>query len=189
MKRAVQLLLIVSTVVLTWLGMMIVHEFGHIAGAWMSGGSVSKVVLHPLMFSQTVLSSNPQPLFVVWCGPVLGVLIPLLVLAVAAAAKLPGVYLLRFFTGFCLIANGAYLGVGVFAAVADAGDLIDLGASHWMLWLFGAITFPVGLWLWNGLGPRFGFGTAKGRVSGLSAGIVTAMLVLVIALELLFSPI
>lgn len=189
MKRVFQFLLIASTLGLTWLGMMIVHELGHVFGAWMSGGSVSKVVLHPLVFSQTVLSHNPHPLFVVWCGPVLGVLIPIVLLVVSTLAKAPGFYLVRFYTGFCLIANGAYLGVGSFAGVADAGDLIELGASPWMLWVFGFLTIPAVFWLWHGLGPKFGLGAANGRVSRAAACAVTASLILVVAFEVIFSPI
>jgi len=189
MKRALQLMLIVSTLGLTWLGMMIVHELGHVFGAWLSGGTVSHVVLHPLAFSQTVLSDNPNPLFVVWCGPVFGVLIPLALLVAAAFVKAPGIYLLRFFAGFCLIANGAYLGIGVFDSVGDAGDLIELGASPWMLWVFGIVTFPAGFCLWHGLGPKFGFCQARGRVSTHAACVVTGLFVLVILLEVMFSPV
>lgn len=188
MKRVPQTLLIVSTLGLTWLGMMIVHELGHVLGAWASGGGVSKVVLHPLVFSQTVLSHNPHPLFVVWCGPVLGVLIPLLLLVVADKTGAPGLYVIRFFTGFCLIANGAYLGVGSFAGVADAGDLIELGARPWMLWVFGILTFPAGFWLWHGLGPKFGLGSARGRVNATATWVVTVLFVLVVFLEVMFSP-
>ncbi len=48
--RIFQLLLVVSTLALSWLGMMVVHEFGHAALAWLSGGSVARVVLGPLEF-------------------------------------------------------------------------------------------------------------------------------------------
>ncbi len=188
MKRALQLVFIVSTLGLTWLGMMIVHELGHVIGAWMSGGNVEKVVLHPLSFSQTVLSHNPHPLFVVWSGPAFGVLIPFVLLVVMHFAKAPGTNLVRFFAGFCLIANGAYLGLGVFDAVGDAGDMIELGASPWMLWFFGIVTLPTGFWLWHGLGPRFGLDAAGNRATLRSAGVVTALLVAVVILEIMFSP-
>src|SRR4051794_14452795 len=110
MRRLHQCILVASVLPLSWLGMMAVHELGHVLGAWLTGGAVSKVVLHPLTISRTELSHNPHPLLVTWAGPVLGVLLPLLALGVAAAVRMPGVYLLRFFAGFCLIANGAYIG-------------------------------------------------------------------------------
>ncbi len=84
---------------------------------------------------------------------------------IAQLARLPIWYLLRFFAGFCAIANGAYIGVGSFGGVGDAGDLVRHGAAAWHLWLFGAICVPAGVLLWHGLGGHFGFGEANGRVN------------------------
>ena len=42
--------------------------------------------------------------------------------------RVPGLYLWRFFTGFCMIANGLYIAVGSFDRVGDAGDLLRHGA-------------------------------------------------------------
>src|SRR5207253_7769696 len=100
MKRVHQGVLIVSTVLLSWLGMQAVHEFGHVLGAWLTGGRVAHVVLHPLTISQTDLSFNPSPLVVVWAGPVLGVSLPLLGWGIAAATGGRAAFLLRFFAGF-----------------------------------------------------------------------------------------
>jgi hypothetical protein len=71
---------------------------------------------------------------------------------------------LRFFAGFCLIANGCYLGAGLFTNVGDAGEMLKHGAAPWHLWLFAALTIPTGLYLWHGLGPQFGLGKANGSV-------------------------
>jgi hypothetical protein len=132
-----QFILILTTLPLSWLGMMVVHEFGHVVGAWWTGGTVSKVVLSPLTISRTTLSHNPAPLLVVWSGPVLGVLIPLSAWLIARQFKMPGAFLLRFFAGFCLIANGAYIAFGSFDNIGDAGDLLVHGASKWQLWTLG----------------------------------------------------
>ena len=51
MRRLSQSLLIVSFALLSWLAMQAVHEFGHVIGAWVTNGSVEKVVLKPLVFS------------------------------------------------------------------------------------------------------------------------------------------
>jgi hypothetical protein len=72
-----QVILIASTLLGSWLGMQAVHELGHVAGAWLTGGRVEKVVLHPLTISRTDLAHNPAPLLVVWAGPTVGVLLPL----------------------------------------------------------------------------------------------------------------
>ena len=132
--------------------MLAVHEFGHVLGAWLTGGQVAKVVLHPLTISRTDLAYNPHPLVVVWAGPLVGVLLPLLCWVSAATLRMPGVCVLRFFAGFCLIANGAYIAVGSFDGVGDCGEMLRHRSAMWQLWLFGAITVPSALWLWqNGI--------------------------------------
>src|SRR5712692_6990262 len=97
MSRVHQVVLIGSTILGSWLGMQAVHESGHFIGAWLSGGRVARVVLNPLTISRTDLASNPRPLFVVWAGPVGGIAIPLVLWGIAAASRLPGAFVLRFF--------------------------------------------------------------------------------------------
>jgi hypothetical protein len=160
MKRLPQIILIVSTVLGSWLGMQAVHEFGHVLGAWATGGRVARVILHPLTISRTDLAVNPHPLVVAWAGPLVGVLAPLLLWGLAAALRLTGAFVLRFFAGFCLIANGVYVAVGSFRGLGDAGDMLRHGASAWQLWLFGLLTVPIGLWLWHRQGRFFGLGAS-----------------------------
>ena len=65
---------------------------------------------------------------------------------IAKVGKFKWAYLLQFFAGFCLIANGAYIGIGSFGKIGDAGDkLLRHGSPIWSLWLFGAVCFPFGL--------------------------------------------
>jgi len=163
--RLHQIVLILSTILGSWLGMQLVHESGHVLGAWLTGGRVARVVLHPLTISRTNLDLNQNPLAVVWAGPVVGVALPLLLWAVAAAVRLPGVFVLRFFAGFCLLANGLYIGVGSFDRVGDCGEMLRHGSALWQLWLFGAFTAPLGFWLWHRQGPYFGLRLARGKVS------------------------
>ena len=145
--------------------MQAVHEAGHVVGAWLTGGRVAQVVLNPLTISRTDLAENPHPLAVVWTGPVVGVLVPLAAWAIADGLRMPGWYVLRFFAGFCLIANGAYIGIGSFDRIGDCGEMLRHGSPAWHLWLFGVVTVPAGLALWHRLGPHFGLGPARGRVS------------------------
>jgi hypothetical protein len=166
--------------------MMAVHELGHVLGAVATGGRVERVVLHPLTISRTDVSPNPCPLLVVWAGPVVGVLLPLALLLIAKVSKLPWAYMLQFFAGFCLVANGAYIGFGSFGKIGDAGDMLCHGSPIWSLWLFGVVTLPLGLYLWNGLGPHFGLGAAAGKVDHWTAyascGLLLVSLVLEVAL-------
>src|SRR5262245_31166479 len=161
--------------------MQAVHEAGHVLAVRLTGGRVERVVLHPFTISRTDLAENPEPLLVTWAGPLFAVTAPLLAWGVAAAVRVPGAFVLRFFAGFCLIANGLYIGVGSLDRVGDCGDLLRHGAPVWHLWLFGTITAPAGVWLWHRQGPHFGLGTAKGRVHrGVAYVVLVACLALLI---------
>jgi hypothetical protein len=121
--------LIGSTFVTSWLGMQAVHELGHVLGAWATGAEVTRVVLRPLAISRTDVAENHSPGVVVWAGPVVGAALPLAVWFVAAWLKLPGTFLLRFFAGFCLVANGLYIGIGSFGRVGDCGGMLRSGSQ------------------------------------------------------------
>lgn len=162
-------MLIASTVPGSWLAMQAVHEVGHAAAAIITGGEVERVVLHPLTISRTDFVTNPNPLFVVWAGPVVGVAAPLLFLAIAVIAKFRCAFLLRFFAGFCCVANGAYIAFGSFDRVGDCGEMLRHGSEMWQLWMFGIITVPCGFLLWHNQGAQFGFGSAEGRVDRAAA--------------------
>jgi hypothetical protein len=138
--------------------MMIVHESGHVLAAWASGGRVARVILHPFAFSRTDLAENPHPLFVAWGGPVLGSVLPLTVWLIVRAVRFRLAFLLRFFAGFCLIANGAYLASAAAIPVGDSEELLRLGVPLWAIMAPGISAFAGGLALWNRLGSSFGFG-------------------------------
>jgi hypothetical protein len=181
MKRLPQILLIVSFIGFSWLAMQVVHEVGHVLLAHLTGAEVTKVALHPLILSRTDVAENPHPLAVVWGGPLVGSLLPLLLFALAAAFRWSGVYLLRFFAGFCLIANGVYIGIGhLLADGADPSVMMENGSPRYLLVLFGAVAFPLGLYLWHRQGPHFGLSSAKGKVDTraafLSAGLFLALI-------------
>ena len=183
--RLYQFALIASTFGNCWLGMQIVHEIGHVLTACVSGESVSKVVLHPLVISRTDVTHDRHPVLVIWGGPVLGSALPLAVLAVARSLRWGLFSLFQLFAGFCLIANGVYLGVGSFGRVGDAGDLLRHGSHQWMLIAFGLVCAPAGLWLWNGLGPHFGLGKPMGRVDRRAVRWSLGLLLAIVAAEVL----
>ncbi len=72
-----QYLLIISTLLLSWFGMMIMHELGHCLHAWLGGGAVARVVLHPLAISRTDCPVNLHPLLTAWGGPLIGSVLPI----------------------------------------------------------------------------------------------------------------
>jgi hypothetical protein len=103
----------------------------------------------------------------------------------AAAFRAPGLYLFRFFAGFCLIANGVYIGAGRFLAEgADPWVMTENGSPRWLLVAFGIIAFPLGLYLWHRQGSHFGLGTAKGKVNTSAALVSTGLLIALVAVEL-----
>jgi hypothetical protein len=154
MSRKSLFLFAVPIAILSWMGMQAVHELGHVLGAWLSGGVVQGVVLAPLTISRTDVSPNPHPLFVAWAGPIVGVILPLAVAVfVRRAGRVPR-GMAQFFAGFCLIANGLYIGVGSFDAVGDAGDMLRHGSPQWLLILFGGTCSILGLWMWHCLTKR-----------------------------------
>jgi hypothetical protein len=181
--RFFQFLLIGSTLAFSWLGMMAVHELGHVLHLGLSGGTVDRVVLHPLTISRTDAGVNPHPLFVAWGGAIWGSLVPLSAILPVRMAARSYTYLARFFAGFCLVANGAYLAGDAFVRGGDGGDLIRHGTPPWALVALALPAIALGLYLWNGLGPHFGLGHGRGRVDRRAAvGVTVALAVLVIGM-------
>ena len=153
--------------------MQLVHELGHALAAWATGGRVERVVLLPWSISRTDVDPNPHPLIVVWGGPVIGIVIPVLLWGILSWRRSAVAPAMRFFAGFCLVANGHYLGVGSLGErIGDAGDLLQLGAPQWSLILFGVITVPCGLLLWHGQGRALGM--AQGSAPSRSAVVAAA---------------
>jgi hypothetical protein len=66
-----------AALLVAWFAMQAVHECGHVLAAWLTGGTVQRVVLHPLSISRTDVSPNPHPLAVAWAGPIFGAAAPL----------------------------------------------------------------------------------------------------------------
>ena len=188
MSRLYQLVFIFSLLYGCWLAMMGVHELGHLLGGLFTGGSISRVVLHPLSISRTDLSVNPAPALVVWAGPVLGVLLPLLFWLAGHLLRSPVVALLQFFAGFCLIANGAYIAGGSVEGIGDCGVMLQTGTPLWAMWSFGLLTVPAGFWLWHRLGSFQDWWRQPEKITRRYALSTFFSVVLLTTLLLLFSP-
>jgi hypothetical protein len=123
-------------------------------------------------------------LVVIWGGPIVGSLLPLLVWLAADRLRWSGAFLLRFFAGFCLVVNGAYLFGGSFDGIGDCGDLLRYGAPMWTLWLFGLIAFPLGLGVWNGDDRDLRLGPEARNIRPAVVYGVVALAVVTVAVEL-----
>lgn len=172
------------TVLTSWLWMQSCHELGHVALALATGATVENVNLFPTQLSRTDIGLNPRPLLVVWGGPVVGVLLPLTVWLGAWALRSPHAFLARFFAGFCLVANGAYIGVGSFDRVGDCGDMLRHGTPIWVLWAFGVAGVCAGFLCWHHLGHAFGFGRDAKPVTRSSVVIAGTTLLAGLAVSL-----
>ena len=175
-RSILPLLVVPPLIYACWLGMMAVHELGHVLHAWLSGGTVSAVRVPLAGFSITEYSTNPRPHFVAWGGAIWGCLIPLagVLLIRAISGRRPGRRprarrAIEYFAGFCLIANGVYVGAGWAYYVGDAADLLDYGTPRWVMTAFGAAAAVGGLYLWHrlGRGSRPGPGAAGNSSSSV----------------------
>ena len=135
-----------------WLAMVTVHEFGHLVGAIATGGRVLQVSIPLAGFSQTIVHPNPWPRVEVWCGAILGGVIPVALWLAMWRTRARAIF--QAFAGWCLIANGAYLGVGWIYRAGDAGELVRLGTPIPVLIAFGAASAVAGLFLWHLLGTK-----------------------------------
>jgi len=188
--RCTQTIYLLSVTALAWLGMMAVHEVGHVIGACITGGQVNRVFLHPAAISRTDVAPNPSPTIVVWAGPILGSLLPLMALSASGLmAQTSGQCrsLLQFFTGFCLVANGAYIGAGAFDGVGDAGEMLRLGTPLWAMLAFGILACALGFWLWHCMGSLKQFLSRPETVQPSQAFALAATLALVIVAGALLS--
>lgn len=167
--------------------MQAVHELGHVFAAMVSGGAVQAVVLHPLHLSRTDVHPNPHPVFVVWGGPLIGVLAPGIFALLWRALKLGRSHFVQFVAGFCLIANGLHLGLGTLEKTGDPGDLMRHGSPPWPMVAFAGICVPLGLWLWHRMSPHFGFGPNPRHLTRVDAAVAAGLLAAIASAEFLLN--
>ncbi len=188
MQRAYQLTFLFSLALVSWYAMMAVHELGHVLGAYATGGSVTKVVLHPLSISRTDVEPNPHPVVVVWLGPIVGCLLPAVFLWSISHRPVVVRNMARFFAGFCLVANGAYIGAGAWDQVGDCREMLRTGTPLSAMMAFGVIAVSLGLLVWQRLGSLGPFLRDPSMVHRRWAGFTLLGLVMFIAIMSLLSP-
>lgn len=137
---------------LYWLSCLLVHELGHAAGAWITGGTVTFLDIRPWYLSSTLVAPNPSPRIVVWAGFLLGWLvaaatIPFWSIAGTPALRsgegpntggmprrtLPIGLLLKGWAAFCWLSMGSYLLVGGGERFSDTGQLLAAGTSWFVI--------------------------------------------------------
>lgn len=187
MPKSHECMFLIAFLTLCWMGMQAVHELGHVLATLAIGGTVERVVLHPLTISRTEVAPNPHPALVAWAGPGLGSVFPLLLVAAMMGRNELLKALLLFFSGFCLIANGVYIAFGSLGGIGDAKELLRHGSPPWSLWVFGLIVTSAGLILWHHLGPWLGWQTVRQEITPRMTAIMVVVTIAWIGLSCLLS--
>jgi hypothetical protein len=174
--------------IVCWYLMMAVHEGGHALATMLLGGTVERIILHPLAISQTVRSGSCSPLADCWAGPLRGAALPLAARLAARRWCPCAAAALRLLAGFCLLANGAYLGLGWIGDSGDAGEILADGGSRWSLILFGLVAVGSGLLLIDGGQRTLGFGAQGRPVTARRAALMVAAVLALTALGVVLGP-
>jgi hypothetical protein len=134
-----------------WIGMEAVHELGHALNAWSIGARVIDVSIPVLGTSQTTVTDNPYSRFITEGGPTWGVAIPVFACGLAYLFRRRMPEPLKFFTGFCCIANGVYMAVGWHWHNTDAGELLRMNVPRAALIAYGVAASAFGFAIWHRL--------------------------------------
>ena len=137
---AIRILRVALLLAASWSVMTFTHEMGHSAGGWCCGGRLRAADLIPWHLPYSLFDPDPNPLVTLWCGPVLGVAVPL---GLASLIRRDGMW---FIAWFCVLANGAYLATAWFSGdrYLDTQKLLEHGASPVTIGIYCALTTGIG---------------------------------------------
>ncbi len=138
----------VLLLLICWYSMMATHELGHVLAGWLSSHEISEFSFPLIGFSETSMNVYPRPAWVVWSGFASGVLSPLVVWLLTKRFKPEMARACQFVLGFCLLANGGYLGFGWIDRVGDIDELLIHGTPVWLLMIIGVALILWGRWCW-----------------------------------------
>lgn len=126
--------------VASWVVMTSTHEMGHIVGGWCSGGTLKTADLLPWHLPYSIFDPDPRPLVTLWCGPILGVVIPV---GLAIVLRREWIW---FIANFCVLANGAYLATAWISGDRhlDTPRLLEHGAHPIAIGLYCVLTIGFG---------------------------------------------
>ena len=126
--------------VVSWFVMIYTHELGHIVGGYFSGGRLQSADLLPWHLPYSIFDPDPFPLITLWSGLLMGVLAPL---AIAVIVHRPSMW---FIANFCMLANGAYIGLGWFSKdrFLDTPQLLAHGSHAGWIAVYCMLTIGLG---------------------------------------------
>ena len=123
-----------------WCVMTLTHELGHILGGWVSGGTLTQADLVPWRMPYSFFEPNPYPLFTLWCGPLFGVIGPVVIGAMVRERWA------WFIADFCILANGMYIATAWLSGDhhLDAPKLLEHGAQPESILVYCVVTIGIG---------------------------------------------
>ena len=130
-------------IVIGWYPLQLFHELGHIISCKINGGIVHKIAFHFNIFTETIRKGSAHPVIDIWMGPIVGILLPLLLLLIPAKKNVREILFL--FCAACLAGNGLYIGLGWLCDGGDGWELLRYKVSIFWLILFGLPTTLAGL--------------------------------------------
>ncbi|MCA9081671.1 MAG: hypothetical protein KDA58_14000 [Planctomycetaceae bacterium] len=122
--------------------MLWTHELGHVLGGCCCGGKLQALDLRPWSLPYSLFAPDPHPLVTLWCGPLLGAVVPL---GLALVIRRDWAWLIAH---FCLLANGLYLALGAVSGdrYLDTTQLLEHGASPLAIAAYCIPTIAWGYW-------------------------------------------
>lgn len=135
-----RLLSFVGLLLASWCVMTFTHETGHMVGGWCCGGTLRSAELAPWRLPYSLFDPDPLPLVTLWCGPLLGVLVPL------CLARIVRRDWMWFVAHFCILANGAYLALAWLEGDRwlDTPQLLKHGAHPASIAIYCVLTIGFG---------------------------------------------
>ncbi len=139
-RLASRILYLILLLGVSWGVMTFTHETGHIVGGWMSGGTLKSVDLLPWHLPYSIFDPDPEPLVTLWCGPMLGVLVPF---GLALLIRRDWMW---FIAHFCMLANGVYLAMAWVSGgqYLDTPKLLETGAHPITIVIYCVVTIGMG---------------------------------------------
>jgi hypothetical protein len=130
----------IALLLVSWCVMTFTHEMGHIVGGVCCGGTLIAADLLPWHLPYSLFNPDPMPLVTLWCGPLIGAVVPLVVAFIVRREWM------WFIANFCLLANGMYIAGGWLSndRFLDTPRLLQHGAHPLTIAIYCALTITFG---------------------------------------------
>jgi hypothetical protein len=161
---------------------VVLHEIGHVVGAWLTGGQTHSLVVHPFSTSSVEVNPDPRPLVTHIAGILAPPLVGLALFRGLRPFLSPALLPLLLVPSIAWASSGLYLLVGAALQAGDALVLMQQGVPRTLLFAAGVACVPVSAHLAQRLFPLLGLDRGSPparRVVVLGGGVGTYLLAIV----------